>query len=95
VPHMAEELWQVVLEHPESAHSTNWPRFDAVAAAADEIELPVQVNGKVRARVTVPADAAQDAVIEAAKVAAGTWVEGKDIKKVVVVPGKLVSIVVV
>jgi leucyl-tRNA synthetase len=94
VPHMAEELWRVVLGRGGSVHSAAWPAFDAEAAAAEEIELPVQINGKVRARITVPADAAEEDVVEAAMAAAASWIEGRDVKKVVVVPGKLVSVVV-
>jgi leucyl-tRNA synthetase len=95
VPHMAEELWQVVLGHEGSVHSQVWPTFDADAAAVDVVELAVQVNGKVRDRIVVAVDAADDDVKAAAlasdKVA--THLEGLDVKKVVVVPGKLVSIV--
>jgi leucyl-tRNA synthetase len=94
VPHMSEELWRVVLGRHGSVHSVAWPAFDAAAAAADEIELPVQVNGKVRAKVVVAASASHDEIVAVAMSAAASWVEGKDVKKVVVVPGKLVSVVV-
>jgi leucyl-tRNA synthetase len=93
-PHMAEELWHEVLGAPGSVHKAEWPAFDAAAAAADEIELAVQVNGKVRGKVVVPADAVDDDIVAAALTEVGSWVEGKDVKKVVVVPGKLVSVVV-
>ncbi|MDZ4168821.1 MAG: class I tRNA ligase family protein, partial [Coriobacteriia bacterium] len=93
-PHMAEELWSAVLGRDGSVHAAPWPVFDAAAAAADEIELAVQVNGKVRGRVVVAADAATDVVQAAALAEVAAWVEGKDVKKVVVVPGKLVSVVV-
>ena len=95
-PHLAEELWQMVLGEERSVHAEAWPVFDPEAAVADEIEIAVQVNGKVRDRVVVAADAGEDAVREAAlalpKVA--SQIEGKTIRKVVVVPGKLVSVVV-
>jgi leucyl-tRNA synthetase len=93
-PHLCEELWANVLGQPGSVLAQKWPEYDAAAAAADEIELAVQVNGKVRGRVTVAADTAEDAVREAALAEVATWIEGKDVKKVVVVPGKLVSVVV-
>ncbi len=93
-PHMAEELWREVLGAPGSAHTAQWPAFDASAAAADEIELAVQVNGKVRGKIVVAADAPEDAVVSAALAEVANWVEGKDVKKVVVVAGKLVSVVV-
>jgi len=95
-PHMCEELWSAVLGEPGSVHRSAWPTFDPDALVSDEIELPVQVNGKVRDRVTVAADAAEDDIVAAAlalpNVIAHT--EGKTVRKVVVVPGKLVSVVV-
>ncbi len=93
-PHMCEELWVEVLGGEGSVHAVAWPAFDGAAAAADEVELAVQVNGKVRGRVVVPADAASQDVEAAALAEVASWVEGKDVKKVVVVPGKLVSVVV-
>ncbi|TLM70503.1 MAG: leucine--tRNA ligase, partial [Actinobacteria bacterium] len=95
VPHMAEELWREVLGGSGSVHRLAWPAWDPAACVADTIELAVQVNGKVRDRVVVAADASEDAVREAAlaleKVQA--HLEGVTVRKVVVVPGKLVSIV--
>ncbi|HEY5112998.1 MAG TPA: leucine--tRNA ligase [Coriobacteriia bacterium] len=94
-PHMAEELWRTVLGEDGSVHRQSWPRFDPSALVSDEIELPVQVNGKVRDRVVVAADASEEVVVAAAlalpNVVAHTT--GKTVKKVVVVPGRLVSIV--
>jgi leucyl-tRNA synthetase len=94
-PHMAEELWRTVLGEDGSVHRQSWPRFDPLALVSDEIELPVQVNGKVRDRVVVAADASEEVVVAAAlalpNVVAHTT--GKTVKKVVVVPGRLVSIV--
>ncbi len=94
-PHTAEELWQRY-GHVDGLAAAAWPVYDADVAKADEVELPVQVNGKVRGRVTVAADAPQ-ADIEAAALAepgVRPYLEGKAVKKVVVVPGRLVSIVV-
>ncbi|MDR1713093.1 MAG: leucine--tRNA ligase [Coriobacteriales bacterium] len=93
-PHWAEELWQNLLGHSDSVHQQDWPAFDPALAAADELELAVQVNGKVRARITVAADAAEDVVQAAALAAVAAYIEGKEPKKLVVVPGKLVSVVV-
>ncbi|HWR15274.1 MAG TPA: leucine--tRNA ligase [Terriglobales bacterium] len=94
-PYLAHELWEKVgdgtalLRHP-------WPKFDPALAKEDEIEIAVQVNGKVRGRVVVPADAPEDQVRSAAladpKVAAA--MEGKQLVKAVVVPGRLVNVVV-
>jgi leucyl-tRNA synthetase len=73
-----------------------WPSFDSEVAKAEEVVVPVQVNGKVRARLTVPADAsAQDLEERAlADPVVKTHIAGKTVKKVVVAPGRLVSIVV-
>ena len=73
-----------------------WPTFDPEVAKAEEVVLPVQVNGKVRARITVPADLAEEALRERvlSDPAVKTHVEGKTIRKVVVAKGPLVSVVV-
>ena len=92
-PHWAEELWQTVLGHEGSVHVEPWPEFDPAKAKADEAELAVQVNGKVKAKITVSADAADEDVKAEALAAAARAVEGKDVKKVVVVKGRLVNIV--
>jgi leucyl-tRNA synthetase len=78
----------------ESVHLQPWPDFDPAQAVADTVELAVQVNGKVRARMTVASDATEGEVREAALVAAASVIGDKPVKKLVVVPGKLVSVVV-
>jgi leucyl-tRNA synthetase len=94
-PHIAEELWRR-FGHAESVMEAAWPSCDERALAVDTVEMPVQVNGKVRGRIAVPADAAEEAVREAAladgKVAA--HVGGKPPRKVIVIPGRMVNIVV-
>ncbi|AGS35980.1 leucyl-tRNA ligase [Corynebacterium maris DSM 45190] len=94
-PHIAEELWSK-LGHDETITFTAFPTFDEAWLVDDEIELPVQVNGKVKARIMVPADAGQDDVVAVAladeKVAA--LVEGKNLVKQIVVPGRMVNLVV-
>lgn len=93
-PHIAEELWQLLGKETTLAYEP-WPSFDESKIAEAEIEIPVQVNGKVRAKIKVPADADNAAIEEAAK-ANDTIVgqlEGKTIRKVVVVPGRLVNFV--
>lgn len=94
-PHMAEELWRELLGHAASVHREAWPTYDPALAAADELEIAVQVNGKVRAKLVIAADADDDSVREAAlalpKVAEN--LTGLTVRKVVVVPGKLVSVV--
>ena len=94
-PHLCEELWER-LGHSGGLAAAGWPVYDASAAREDEVEIPVQVNGKVRDRVTVPADAA-DAVVEKAALAAPgvqSHISGKTVVKVIVARGRLVSVVV-
>ena len=94
-PHTAEELWQM-LDHPEPIAAATWPAFDAEVAKAAEVVVPVQINGKVRARLTVPAglsdEQLQDRALE--DPAVRTHTTGKTIRKVVVAKGPLVSVVV-
>jgi leucyl-tRNA synthetase len=94
-PHMGEELWQM-LGHDEGLAHAAWPAFDAAVAKADEVVVPVQINGKVRARVTAPAELPeselQDLVLADAVVR--SHIAGKTIRKIVVAKGPLVSIVV-
>jgi leucyl-tRNA synthetase len=94
-PHISEELW-MRLGKPYSIHTQNWPAVDEAAAREDEITLVVQVNGKLRDRVTVPADVS-DENAKAAALASETvkkHLEGKSPKQVVYVKGRLVNIVV-
>jgi len=98
VPHMAEELWQA-LGHKSGVAATGWPSFDEAVARADEVVVPVQVNGKLRARLTVPADASDDDLRSRALADQQVvkHLEGKTVRKVVVAggtAGRLVSIVV-
>ena len=92
-PHWAEELWQDVLDNETSVHKEAWPEFDPNAAKASEVELAVQVNGKVKVKITVASDAAEDAIRETALEAIADATAGKDIKKVIVIPGRLVNVV--
>ncbi|WP_165228720.1 leucine--tRNA ligase [Aquisphaera insulae] len=93
-PHLAEELWQL-LGHETTLAYEPWPTYDPALLKDDEVEVPVQVNGKLRARVTVPADADAASLEAAARgdERVASLLEGKTIRKVVVVPGKLVNFV--
>jgi leucyl-tRNA synthetase len=98
VPHMAEELWER-LGHADGVLAAGWPAFDEAVARQEEIVVPVQVNGKVRARVTAPADATDDRLRELALAdpTVAKNVEGKTVRKIVVAGSaatRLVSIVV-
>jgi leucyl-tRNA synthetase len=94
-PHLAEELWRA-LGHPETLAYEPWPAHDPALTQEDEVEVPVQVNGKVRLRLIVPAgldrEALERRVLDDEKVKA--LLDGKQVLKVIVVPGKLVNIVV-
>jgi leucyl-tRNA synthetase len=94
-PHIAEELWEK-LGGQGSIHTQPWPEVDEKAAAAEEITLVVQVNGKLRDRVTVPVGIADDEARRLALESEGArkFVEGKEVRQVIVVPGRLVNIVV-
>jgi leucyl-tRNA synthetase len=93
-PYLAHELWEMTGE-PSNLLKAPWPKYDAALAAEDEIEIPVQVNGKLRGLVVVPAGASNDKVERAAlandKVKAA--IADKQIVKIIVVPGKLVNVV--
>ena len=96
-PHMAEELWER-LGHTGGVVAAGWPAFDEAVAKAEEIVVPVQINGKVRARITVPADATEEQLRELvlADPQVQKNLEGKSVRKVVVAGGaasRLVSIV--
>jgi leucyl-tRNA synthetase len=94
-PHIAEELW-AEMGKKYSVHQQEWPKVDEEAAKDDEITIPVQVNGKLRDRVVLPADASDDDIKAAALKAEGVvkHLEGQTPKKVIVVKKSLVNIVV-
>lgn len=85
-----------MLGHETSLVAAKWPEFKADVAKADEIVVPVQVNGKVRSRLTVPAGTSDEELqkLALADPQVAKYLEGKTVKKVVVVNGKLVSVVV-
>jgi leucyl-tRNA synthetase len=93
-PHIADELWEG-LGHAGPLLRIPWPRFDNDLAAADELELPVQVNGKLRARIRVAVDAGEEEILARARAEEKVvqHLAGKQIVKVVVVPQKLINIV--
>ncbi len=94
-PHIAEELWSEVLHKPYSIHTQPWPKVDEAAARENEITIPVQINGKLRDRVVVPADASEEQIQAAALASESVqkFLEGKPPKKVIVAQKKLVNIV--
>ena len=92
-PHFAEELWRS-LGHAASLADERWPAHDPSLLVVDELELPIQVNGKLRGRVRVAAGADPAAVEAAARAAVADKLDGAAIRKVVVIPGKMVNFVV-
>ncbi len=93
-PFACEELWHEALGRGGSVYTAPWPVFDVAEAAADEVEIAVQVLGKMRARVMVPAGADAAAMQAAAEAAVAKHIEGKTVVKAICVPGKLVNLVV-
>lgn len=91
-PHVAEELWRR-MGHPTSLAYADFPVADPDLLVAESVTYPVQVNGKVRGRVQVPADASEEVVRAAALDAVATALEGREPRKVIVVPGRMVSVV--
>ncbi|MBO6149457.1 MAG: leucine--tRNA ligase [Lachnospiraceae bacterium] len=91
-PHISEELWQE-LGHETSVFAEKWPQADTEAMKEDTVEIPVQVNGKIRATIEVAADAEKEAVLIAAKEAVADKLQGSVVKEIYV-PGKIVNIVV-
>jgi leucyl-tRNA synthetase len=94
-PHIAEEIWQI-LGHKKSIFLSSWPKWDEKLAKEEMITLIIQVNGKVRDKIEVEADIseerAKELAISSQKIK--KWIEGKEIKRVVFVPRKLINIVV-
>ena len=95
VPHITNELWQH-LGHEGLVVDCAWPQVDASALQRSTIELAVQVNGKLRGKVAVPVDADQDSIraLAVAESNVQRFVAGKELRKVIVVPGRLVNLVV-
>ena len=91
-PHIAEEAWEI-LGHEESVFTAPWPKFDEKYLVEDEIEVPVQINGKTKVVISISKDAAKDEALSAGKDALGDKLSGNVIKEIFV-PGKIVNFVV-
>jgi len=94
VPHIAQELWEA-LGHEDTLYNKAWPGFDARWAEEQEATIAVQVNGKLRATITVPKDADQASVeaLAFAETNVKRFMEGAQIKKVIYVPNKIINII--
>ena len=94
-PHITEELWHE-MGHTESIHISHWPAYEEAALAQDSVEIVVQVNGKIRARLQVPANSSQEELAEIVRSQPqyAEWLAGKTVTKTIAIPGKLVNLVV-
>ena len=94
-PYLAHELWEMLGETTDLLRAP-WPQYDPALAKEEEVEIAIQVNGKVRSRIIVPADAEEEQVrgLALADEKVKAAIEGKEIVKVMVVKGRLVNIVV-
>lgn len=92
-PHLGEELWSM-LGYEGSVSLTDWPAFDENLCKQDELTYPIQINGKLRVKMNLDAEASKEIVEQKAREAAHSYLEGKTVKKVIVVPKRLVNFVV-
>jgi len=94
-PHLAEELWEM-MGHTEGLWKTSWPSFNQELAREDEVEIPVQVNGRVRGKVKVPAGSAEPEVVRVALSLPGVaqHLNGRRVVKQIYVPDKMLNLVV-
>jgi leucyl-tRNA synthetase len=92
-PHLAEELW-TLLGHRPSVSQQPWPEFDPVLTVSDRLTIPIQINGKLRAKIDVGVEAARQEVEALARQEAAEWLQGKELKKIVYVEKKLINFVV-
>lgn len=92
-PHLAEELWEV-LGHKPSVSQQPWPIFDPAMTVSDRLTIPIQVNGKLRTKLDVGADATREQIEGLARVQIMEWLEGKEPKKIVYVEKKLMNFVI-
>lgn len=95
VPHITEELWRGAIDANSSVHEQSWPEYDEEALKVDNVEIVLQVNGKVRGRLTVPAEATKEELEKIAMADANVQAHIGDatVRKVICVPGRLVNIV--
>ena len=93
-PHIGEELWALLGNSETLAHHA-WPTYDEAAIAESTVEIPVQIKGKVRAKIRVAADADKKTIEDAAKAdpKIAEILEGKELIKTIVVPGRMVNFV--
>jgi leucyl-tRNA synthetase len=93
-PHLGEELWET-LGHTPSIQAEPWPDFDPALCEEDKVEVPVQVNGKVRGRILLPKDATEDQALAAAHEVPNiaSQLQGKTLRKTIWVPNKILNLI--
>ncbi|GKV64759.1 MULTISPECIES: leucine--tRNA ligase [unclassified Sporosarcina] len=93
-PHLSEELW-AKLGHTETAVYAQWPTYDETKLTDDTVEVAVQINGKIRAKITIAKDSTKEELEQAAleNEDVKQWMDGKELKKIIAIPGRLVNIV--
>lgn len=96
VPHVTEEIWHSVLGFKSSVHISEWPKYDEKYLISDSVTIAVQVNGKLRGTITVEANLDKEKIISQVKEdeRIKPWIDGKEVKKEIFVPGKLVNFVI-
>ncbi len=94
-PHLAEELWMTVLKKKKSVHLQSWPDYNAALLVQDTVQMPVQINGKVRDVIIVPTDIREDDAVFAARKSEkiARYLEGATVRKIIFIPGKLLNLV--
>jgi leucyl-tRNA synthetase len=94
-PHLGEEIWEMLGRTP-SIQNEPWPSYDPALCEEDEVEVPVQINGKVRGRITLPKTATELQALAAAREVqtVATQLEGKTLRKTIWVPGKILNLIV-
>ncbi|MFM1542405.1 leucine--tRNA ligase [Helcococcus ovis] len=94
-PHLTEEIWQILGHKTQMANANIWPTFDESKLTSDMVEIPVQVNGKVRGKIEVSKDASKEEIIEKSQQEENVkaFLAGKNVRKVIFVPGKILNIV--
>lgn len=94
-PHLTEEIWQILGHKTQMANANIWPTFDESKLTSDMVEIPVQVNGKVRGKIEVSKDASKEEIIEKSQQEENVkaFLAGKTVRKVIFVPGKILNIV--
>ncbi len=95
LPHLAEEIWSKTISPSSSVHDQQWPEVDLSTLQDDLVEIPVQISGKVRGRISVSKTATQEEVekILLGNISLGQWLSGSKISKIIYIPGKIVSVI--